>query len=721
MGKSAHRTVILLTAFAVLGGCGGGGGKSGGATPPPPANSLPVASFSATPSSGAAPLTVHVDASASSDPDGAIASYSWNFGDQSGPGAGRTASHVYRLPSTFSITLTVADSQGAVATASRQVTVTDPLVPNIVGLSEAAARTEIIAAGFTIGVVSSGSSSSVPAGNVISQSPIGGTVASPGTAVSLVVSSGPGGGVPPIQIKLNNPQPGGFVPDQAAIMVHVSSTYEIRSITASMAGRETTLEVDADSCPSGPPCAIFVGNLSLVGVATGPLPLAIRAVDVRGNVEQLTANVVHDNPPTLTVVQPLNDSVALPTLPLEIRCSDDLPGCLVEARELRSRLPPTTGELFAAAPGGVSASLDLSRWIGSPVTLLLRADDAAGQRTEVERQIFVESPARLRVATEVPGEIVDADGMRLLSVDRQANGDRLAIYDRATAVTEVIPLPEGKEVWDSYLTPSGAAFVAQGVDQSSLTARLHFWREGTLTEIDQILNSSGSLRVSGDYAIWNGGENLGDDDLYRMNTATGVFTLVSTEAANSENAVAADGTVVFWATGTYQIVRDRAGQQETLTSDATQWHMSPVTDGPNVVYRQSDASPPRRHAIWMIEGYTPRPLAEKREQEPQPGLDYQIAAGWAAFTDLGSQGQLHVFTRSPQGVITRHTDLSTSSRIDRLAGNGEIMAVSGGQRYFSRGAGMVPISSFWGKSYWLNGAWHVAIGRALLAVDTRDP
>jgi hypothetical protein len=45
---------------------------------------------------------------------------------------------------------------------------------------------------------------------------------------------------------------------------------------------------------------------------------------------------------------------------------------------------------------------------------------------------------------------------------------------------------------------------------------------------------------------------------------------------------------------------------------------------------------------------------------------------------------------------------------------------NGSQRFFSRGNGMVPVSSHFGESYWLNGAWHVAIGRALLAVDTRD-
>ncbi|MCJ7756063.1 MAG: PKD domain-containing protein, partial [Thermoanaerobaculales bacterium] len=46
-----------------------------------PGNQLPVASFTADPSLGFAPFDVDFDASASYDPDGIIAMYSWDFGD----------------------------------------------------------------------------------------------------------------------------------------------------------------------------------------------------------------------------------------------------------------------------------------------------------------------------------------------------------------------------------------------------------------------------------------------------------------------------------------------------------------------------------------------------------------------------------------------------------------------------------------------------------------
>jgi kumamolisin len=64
-------------------------------------------------------------------------------------------------------------------------------VPNVVGDTQAAASTAITGAGLVVGTVTTASSPTVASGNVISESPIAGTSVSSGSAVNLVVSTGP--------------------------------------------------------------------------------------------------------------------------------------------------------------------------------------------------------------------------------------------------------------------------------------------------------------------------------------------------------------------------------------------------------------------------------------------------------------------------------------------------------------------------------------------------
>ena len=87
------------------------------------ANSAPVASFTATPPTGPAPLVVHFDATASRDPGGSIATYGWSFGDGT-TASGATATHTYATAGTYVATLTVTDNVGATGSADKTIAVT---------------------------------------------------------------------------------------------------------------------------------------------------------------------------------------------------------------------------------------------------------------------------------------------------------------------------------------------------------------------------------------------------------------------------------------------------------------------------------------------------------------------------------------------------------------------------------------------------------------------
>jgi beta-lactam-binding protein with PASTA domain len=64
-------------------------------------------------------------------------------------------------------------------------------VPDVVGLAQATAETNIVAANLVVGTVTTAADNTVPAGDVISQNPTGGASIAEGSSVDLVVSSGP--------------------------------------------------------------------------------------------------------------------------------------------------------------------------------------------------------------------------------------------------------------------------------------------------------------------------------------------------------------------------------------------------------------------------------------------------------------------------------------------------------------------------------------------------
>ncbi|MCZ3387548.1 MAG: PKD domain-containing protein [Actinomycetia bacterium] len=72
-------------------------------------NAAPTAAFTQT----CVGLSCSFDATSSTDGDGTVATYSWNFGDGSPTEAGSTPNHVFPTGGSFPVTLTVTDNDGA--------------------------------------------------------------------------------------------------------------------------------------------------------------------------------------------------------------------------------------------------------------------------------------------------------------------------------------------------------------------------------------------------------------------------------------------------------------------------------------------------------------------------------------------------------------------------------------------------------------------------------
>lgn len=91
-------------------------------------NQPPIARFTFSPTAPTTATPVNFDASSSSDPDGTIAAYTWDFGDGS-TGAGAGVSHIFTTAATYVVTLTVTDNKGASNTVNRNVTIATPRKP----------------------------------------------------------------------------------------------------------------------------------------------------------------------------------------------------------------------------------------------------------------------------------------------------------------------------------------------------------------------------------------------------------------------------------------------------------------------------------------------------------------------------------------------------------------------------------------------------------------
>ena len=99
-------------------------------------NQSPTAAFAFSPTNPAVGAWVQFDGSTSSDPDGSIAAYSWNFGDGSN-GSGAVAWHQFSSPGTYQVTLTVQDDDGATDSTSHSIMVGTAALPPVAAFTYA--------------------------------------------------------------------------------------------------------------------------------------------------------------------------------------------------------------------------------------------------------------------------------------------------------------------------------------------------------------------------------------------------------------------------------------------------------------------------------------------------------------------------------------------------------------------------------------------------------
>jgi len=201
-----------------------------------------------------------------------------------------------------------------VSTGPCQGTVT---VPDVVGLTQSAAEAAITAAGLYVGQVTEACSDSVPAGSVISQNPVAGASVQPGSAVDLVVSTGPCPVTVPVPDVVGLTQSAaeaaitaaglyvGQVTEACSDSVPAGSVISQRPVGGTRVTEGTTV----DLVVSTGPCLVTVPNV--VGQAQSAAEAAITAAGlVVGQVTEACSDsvpagsVISQNPAAGASVQP---------------------------------------------------------------------------------------------------------------------------------------------------------------------------------------------------------------------------------------------------------------------------------------------------------------------------------------------------------------------------------------------------------------------------------
>ena len=108
---------------------------------------VPEARYRLLPESGAPPLDVAFDGTGSSDPDGQVVAWAWDFGD-GGTAAGPLATHRYATPGSYEATLTVTDDDGLQDTDVHTVRVLDPRLVLLFRMDEGSGTTTVDGSGL---------------------------------------------------------------------------------------------------------------------------------------------------------------------------------------------------------------------------------------------------------------------------------------------------------------------------------------------------------------------------------------------------------------------------------------------------------------------------------------------------------------------------------------------------------------------------------------------
>jgi PKD repeat protein len=412
-GITANHTYTTVGTYTVTLTVTDNSGGSAQATQTVQVNSTgnlpPTAAFLFTPAGGSAPLPVFFDGSTSTDPEGPVANYAWDFGDGSIAATGKTLTHTFATPGVFTIRLTVADSQGLTNTTTQTITVVagGGGSPTIV-----LSAPEPLWGPVALSISGGGTYASV--GYYFDSVLVGTSTQGPGYPLAIDASRFTDGAH--LIIARLNASSGSYtelrrtvqvlrpeltvellvnasgLPGMVQIGIMTTSDWGVSSVSAAVDGTHVGTLTDPNTCFSnctGVPNA-YVIVVPMTSYVSGTHTITAQAIDVKGNVASDTTTAEFNNAPALLLTSPVDGILANGTLEIAGSFSSDKVG---EAPRLVITFGSVPVLTTTTSPFATTFSL-----AGFPVgnyTLTAVATDSTGKSTTVTALVSVTSTPAL--------------------------------------------------------------------------------------------------------------------------------------------------------------------------------------------------------------------------------------------------------------------------------------------------------------------------------------
>ena len=254
-------------------------------------NVAPTANFNFTTNVQNASFT-----STSTDVDGTITNWAWDFGDTTS-GSGATTSHSYAAGGTYPVTLTVTDSDGTTSFVTRDVTVADP-PPNVLPTAafthtEAGLKTDLTAA-----------TSTDSDGSIVSYAwDFGDTTSAPASASAIASHTYAANGTYPVTVTVTDNVGGTDTETHDVTVTNAAPSASFTSSVTGLTADVTSTSTDSDGTIAGVSWdfgdstpLVTTASASHAYAAPGTYNVTLTVTDNAGGTDTETVPVTVSNP-----------------------------------------------------------------------------------------------------------------------------------------------------------------------------------------------------------------------------------------------------------------------------------------------------------------------------------------------------------------------------------------------------------------------------------------